>query len=59
MLYPRQEGRELGLINKILAYKSKVNGFDTLDANMLFGFEDDERGYEVAGRMLQSLGCNR
>jgi GTP cyclohydrolase II len=49
----------LGLINKILAYKSKVNGFDTFDANTLFGFEDDERGYEVAGRMLQLLGCNR
>jgi GTP cyclohydrolase II len=59
ILYLKQEGRGLGLINKIRAYKLQENGFDTFDANMLLGFEDDERDYQVAGRMLRLLGCNR
>jgi GTP cyclohydrolase II len=59
ILYLKQEGRGLGLVNKIRAYKLQENGFDTFDANMLLGFEDDERNYQVAGRMLQLLGCTR
>lgn len=59
ILYLKQEGRGLGLVNKIRAYKLQDKGFDTFDANMLLGFEDDERDYQVAGRMLQLLGCTR
>jgi len=59
ILYLKQEGRGLGLVNKIRAYKLQEKGFDTFDANMLLGFEDDERDYQVAGRMLQLLGCTR
>lgn len=59
ILYLKQEGRGVGLVNKIRAYKLQDNGFDTFDANMLLGFEDDERDYQVAGRMLQLLGCTR
>jgi GTP cyclohydrolase II len=57
ILYLKQEGRGLGLVNKIRAYKLQEKGFDTFDANILLGFEDDERDYQVAGRMLQLLGC--
>ena len=59
ILYLKQEGRGLGLVNKIRAYKLQDNGFDAFDANMLLGFENDERDYQVAGRMLQFLGCTR
>ncbi len=59
ILYLEQEGRGLGLANKIRAYKLQDDGFDTLDANIALGFEDDERDYGVAARMLQILGCPR
>lgn len=59
ILYLKQEGRGLGLVNKIRAYKLQEQGLDTFDANMLLGFEDDERDYQMAGRMLQLLGCTR
>jgi GTP cyclohydrolase II len=59
ILYLKQEGRGLGLVNKIRAYNLQEKGFDTFDANRLLGFEDDERDYQVAGRMLQLLGCTR
>jgi GTP cyclohydrolase II len=59
ILYLEQEGRGLGLTNKIRAYKLQDNGFDTLDANTTLGFDDDERDYGVAVRMLQILGCPR
>lgn len=59
ILYLKQEGRGLGLVNKIRAYKLQEKGFDTFDANMLLGFEEDERDYQVAGRILQLLGCTR
>lgn len=59
ILYLEQEGRGLGLANKIRAYKLQDDGFDTLDANIALGFEDDERDYGVAVRMLQILGCPR
>jgi GTP cyclohydrolase II len=59
ILYLKQEGRGLGLVNKIRAYKLQEQGLDTFDANMLLGFEDDERDYHMAGRMLQLLGCTR
>jgi GTP cyclohydrolase II len=59
ILYLEQEGRGLGLANKIRAYQLQDSGLDTVDANMVLGFDDDERDYGVAVRMLQMLGCNR
>jgi GTP cyclohydrolase II len=59
ILYLEQEGRGLGLTNKMRAYKLQDEGLDTLDANIALGFEDDERDYGVAVRMLQILGCTR
>jgi GTP cyclohydrolase II len=59
ILYLEQEGRGLGLANKMRTYKLQDAGLDTLDANTTLGFEDDERDYGVAVRMLQILGCNR
>jgi GTP cyclohydrolase II len=59
LLYLDQEGRGLGLLNKIRAYRLQDSGLDTIDANMTLGFEHDERDYRVAARMLQLLGCKR
>ena len=57
ILYLEQEGRGLGLANKMRAYQLQDAGLDTLDANTALGFDDDERDYGVAARMLQMLGC--
>jgi len=59
ILYLAQEGRGLGLANKMRTYKLQDAGLDTVDANTTLGFDDDERDYGVAGRMLQMLGCTR
>jgi GTP cyclohydrolase II len=59
ILYLDQEGRGLGLVNKIRAYKLQDAGLDTVDANTTLGFDDDERDYKVAARMLELLGCKR
>ena len=57
ILYLEQEGRGLGLANKMRAYALQDAGLDTVDANTTLGFDDDERNYGVAARMLQKLGC--
>jgi GTP cyclohydrolase II len=59
ILYLEQEGRGLGLVNKLRTYQLQDAGLDTVDANTVLGFDDDERDYAVAVRMLQMLGCTR
>jgi GTP cyclohydrolase II len=59
VLYLAQEGRGIGLINKLRAYRLQDQGFDTMQANERLGFEADERLYQVAARMLSLLGYSK
>lgn len=56
LLYMRQEGRGIGIANKVRAYALQDEGFDTVDANRHLGFDDDMRRYDVAGAMIMALG---
>lgn len=56
ILYHREEGRGIGLLNKVKAYKLQESGADTVEANVMLGFEVDARDYQDAAQLLKDLG---
>ena len=59
VIYMQQEGRGIGLMNKIAAYKLQEEGLDTVDANVHLGFKPDERDYGCGAQMLRHLGVSK
>ena len=59
VIYMQQEGRGIGLMNKMIAYKLQEQGYDTVDANVHLGFKPDERDYGCGAQMLRHLGIHK
>jgi GTP cyclohydrolase II len=59
LLYLNQEGRGIGLANKMRAYSLQDQGFDTVEANHRLGFEDDERDFRIGSEILKSMGFDQ
>ena len=59
LLYLAQEGRNIGLVNKLRAYTLQDRGLDTLDANRALGWGADERNFLIAATMLEAIGMRR
>ena len=59
IVYMNQEGRGIGLMNKLKAYKLQEEGYDTLEANIKLGFKGDERDYGIGAQIIRSLGVSK
>lgn len=59
VIYHRQEGRNIGLLNKVNAYKLQDDGYNTIEANLKLGFKEDERDYSIVSCILNDLGVKK